>query len=83
MNEREVFAQIKLRERGQDAAEDQKGEEGDQGHRKKLIGKKVAKTLHPLEIDQDTVKDNKSPTPESEPNDAHQEESQAPASYIF
>jgi hypothetical protein len=79
MNQRKVFAQIEFRERGQDTTKDQEGEKGDQRHRKELVGKDIAKTLHPLEIGQDAIKDDKGATPKGKPDGAQKKNSETPA----
>jgi hypothetical protein len=79
MNQRKVLAQIELREGGQDTTEDQEGEKGDQCHRKELVGKDVAKTLHPLEIGQDAIKDDKGATPKGKADGAQEKNPETPA----
>jgi hypothetical protein len=69
MDQRKIFTEIELRERGQDTTEDQEREKGDQRHRKEFVGKDIAKTLHPLEIGQDPIKDDESAAPKGEADD--------------
>jgi hypothetical protein len=83
MNKRQIPAQVELGEGSQNATEDQKGKEGDQGHRKKLISQNISKSFKLLKIGEDTVKDEKGAAPKKETHRAQEEESQLPALYVF
>ncbi len=66
MDQQQIPAQVELGERGDDAAEDQEREKGQQDHRKEFPGQDVAELLDPLEIVENPVEDQEGADPEGQ-----------------